>query len=134
MTLAVEAKHQSTLLTLYLIGETPSRRSQELYLEVLKASPELSKSEAKVIEYAFSHLWSLGFLDAGQALVRPNAELRRRIHGMFAILESMPEYSGKFLSQKRSGLYLLVIIMYGLRSVGMAVVGLPLLKALELGA
>lgn len=50
---------------------------------------------------------------------------------MFAILEAMPEYAPYFLPRQRSGLYILVVGMVGIRAVAKALLGVVMVKVVR---
>jgi len=49
---------------------------------------------------------------------------------MFAVLESTPRYSGKFLPRQRGPLYLVVVGFIGVRAILRALGGVLLIKAI----
>ncbi len=121
-----ELLKEARVFGLYLLKQQPDIGSQELYAKALQSSPADKTDNA--LRFAINHPWSITFLDSGLALISPQAELRRRIYIMFAILEASPKYCDFFLSKKRSLAYPLFIIYVGLRSMFKALVGILLIK------
>ena len=92
---------EAIITTRYLINKKPSKKAIELYIEAhKKRSVELTGKEQsrwnKVLRFPFL----LQFLDAGYALQKKPSSFRKKILLMFAILESLPEFSKDFLPQK----------------------------------
>jgi hypothetical protein len=123
---------EATLLCQYLIGELPSETVIQTYTTIINSQP-LSREQKKdpLLLFAKKNPWSLPFLDAGAALFKPESELRRRLHIMFAILECQPSHSDIFLPKKESKAYILVIAFTGCKAAFKALVGLFLIKALK---
>ena len=90
---------QAMIFGKYLIGEAPCESAIKLYIKTI-IEPSLPKNEQRIFNLVLRYNWLLGFIDAGYALTKPDAELRRRIYIMFAILESMPDHHEKFLLAK----------------------------------
>lgn len=113
----------------YLLHRPVSRHAATLYAHAIALpSPKLDPYQKKIIDFAFSHPWSIGPLDGALALTNPHAELRRRIFVMFAILETDPVYWDYFLPRKRSWPYLFYSVFIGVRAGIKAIVGLVLLR------
>jgi hypothetical protein len=70
----------------------------------------------------------LGLLDSGLALVRPHAELRRRLYLLFALLEATPEYADRFLPAARRPWYVIYIAWVGARAAVKGLLGSALVK------
>lgn len=122
---------QAEMLSRYLIGKPPGELITKLYTAAVEAETALSPREQVTLSFAFRHPWAVGVLDAGLALLRPHAELRRRIYIMLALLEAAPEYHRYFLPREHSPFYVVIIGLVGVRSVLRLAVGLTLVKFLE---
>jgi hypothetical protein len=46
--------------------------------------------DAKMMEFALTHPWSVPFLDAAAGFLQPNALIRKKIYVMTAVLEASP--------------------------------------------
>jgi len=115
----------------YLLGTSPDERVKGLYADALAAGgPPLGAHDDALLRFAVARPRGLGLLDAGLALTDPGAELRRRLHLMFAILEASPEYHDRFLPVERGPLYPLVVVLAGARGVVKAAVGVLLVRLL----
>jgi hypothetical protein len=124
-----DTEFQAILFGTYYVGHAPSRAAVDLYMRAMQTRhTSITERDAKILVFALHHPKSLGCIDAGLALIRPQAELRRRLFIMFAVLESLPEYCDYFLPQQRSLLYLAAIGFYGFRSIGRALLGVVLIK------
>jgi hypothetical protein len=122
---------QAEVFGSYLLGQPPSAAATKLYVQAMTANPgNQSARDIKLLAFVARHRWSLGFIDAGLAFVRPGAEVRRRLYVMFAILECMPEYHKLFLPQARSRWYLFVVMRAGLKGVINALIGSLFIKVL----
>jgi hypothetical protein len=116
----------------YYLGHEPNEMAIDLYVRAMAANPEKpTPTDERLMDFVFAHPWSLGFIDAGLALFRPHAELRRRLFIMFALLESIPEYTDYFLPEERSGLYIFVVMWCGIRAACRAACGALLIKAIS---
>jgi len=80
----------------------------------------------KVIKWPFL----LPYVDAGFALTDKKHLLQKKLLLMFSILETMPEYSSKFLSKPHSFFYIFIIFLIGFKGVIKALLGLILNKIL----
>jgi hypothetical protein len=117
----------------YLIGSAPSRKSIQLYVGAASAKqPALDERDEKLLRFVHEHPWSLALLDSGLALLRPNAELRRRLHLMLAVLEATPEHCARFLPTERPAAYAGVIAATGVRAAVEAIGGALLVALLAL--
>jgi hypothetical protein len=128
-----ELKKQAIALAHYLIKSRPKPDSIKLYTKAVRSKlpKHLDKADLKILKLSSRHPSLLASLDAGLAILRPDAELRRRIYIMFAVLESTPEHSDRFLSKKRSRLYIFRITGIGCRASMRSLVGMFLVKVLE---
>jgi hypothetical protein len=124
---------EANLLTSYLVHDKANPTVRKLYRTILheSAAKELSVEDSRLIKVGLKHHYLLPYLDAGLAIMRPDAELRRRLYIMFAILEVQPNYVDKFLPQAKSRLYFLVIGLVGLRAVLKTICGVALFAAIK---
>jgi hypothetical protein len=121
---------QAVVFGHYLLGKPVHGTAAKLYAEILLTQelPVLGRQDKAALLFAVRHPWSLGLLDAGLSLLRPNAELCRRLFILFSILESQPEYWENFLPQARSGWYLATVFLTGCKAVLKAVLGCVLVR------
>jgi len=126
---ATSSRQEAELFGRYLLGRGPNERSILLYEDALKKMNITSEGkDMKILLYIFSHPWSLKYLDAGLALFRRESPVRRKICLMLAILETSPEYSRYFLTEKRSLFYLIYILWVCLSAGFKASIGALILK------
>ena len=115
----------------YLLEQDPTEKVVELYKRAITGTPVSPSSEdKKLLEFVVQNPWSVGFIDGGLALLRTDSDIRRRIYTMLAITEAMPEYHDYYLPKKRSGWYLLVIALVGIRGAIRTIFGAVLVKAI----
>ena len=127
--LTLSPRDEARVISHYLIGAEPSEQSIALYVNAIRAeSSPPSHSDRKLIAVAHKRPGFLGLLDAGLALLRPQALLRRRIYLMFAILEATPEHHQRFLPVNRPRRYVIALIARALAGIGKAIVGAGLVK------
>lgn len=89
-------------------------------------------SSAGMTRFCLAHPWSLPFLDAGCALIRPEAALRRKIYIMAAVLEASTQYTDKFLPADLPGpAFLVRVAVNGMIACVKAAIGVPLLIFVE---
>lgn len=134
MTSAHDLEQEAKTLTNYLTGTIPSAHVSQLYSTALQANTptDISTGEQKAMRFAFRHPRFLGAIDGALALTNPNAELRRRIYYMFAILETTPEHAEIFLSRRANyPIALIGATIIALRAVLRIITGLVILAALE---
>jgi hypothetical protein len=115
----------------YYLGHGPNEMAVDLYTRAIAANPEkISPEDKKLLQFVLVHGWSLGLIDGGLAFFRPHAELRRRLFIMFAVLESIPEYTDYFLPKQRSWAYMGIIFIATVRATIRMVLGAVLIKAI----
>lgn len=120
---------QADTIARYLVGRPASNKVKKLYEFAIKQGITSAEENDKILRYWIKHPWSLELLDSGLAITNGNAELRRRIYVMFAILESFPEYSKFFLARKAFILSPAILIT-GIRAVTMAILGVIFVKVI----
>ncbi len=126
--LATEAR----IFSKYLLHKKPSEKAVMLYTKAMQANPgKLDESEAKLLRFALRHAWLLGCIDGGLVLVRPHAEVRRRIYTMLSVLETTPEFAQDFLPKRREWPYIFVVGWAGVHGVVRAAVGIFIVKAVS---
>ncbi len=121
---------QAEVLGRYFLKKHPTDKIKHLYAEIIGKSKGLSRQDQRLLLFATKHHRSLGLIDAGLALMRPDSEVRRRLYIMFALLEASPDYCDYFLPKKRGPFYLFIIVWAGLSALFKAAVGCLLVKAL----
>jgi len=120
---------EAIIFTKYLIGERADKKTKELYIRALDNSPTiLDKNDTAILSFLTKHPSTLGFLDAGLAVIKPHSEVRRRLYLIFAILESTPLYWKYFIPIQRRPIYLFIVIAVGIRSIYRLLVGSILVK------
>jgi hypothetical protein len=123
---------QAEFFSRYLVGGSATQKATELYVHALQTVPgAIQSKEKKLLDFMMRNPWSVGFVDAGLAMVNPKSEIRRRVYTMFCILEATPEYADKFLPQKHSLWYLPMIGLIGLKGVIRSVIGVVLVKVVR---
>jgi hypothetical protein len=122
-------KQEAQILTVYLLHRTPSKQHTQLYARAVSSQKFDESNQSKTLHAGLRHPRLLPYLDAYDALFRPNSVLRRRLYLMFAILEASPDFTELFLPHKRSKWYLLAVGMVGARGVCRLAIGLILVKA-----
>lgn len=120
---------EANLFGKYFLKKLPGEREKNLYVKLAgEITPPLELTEQRILRFALNNKWSIGLLDAGCAFIRPQSELRRRLHLMFAILECSSEYNDLFLPKQRSPFFLLILIFNGVAAIVKALVGSLILK------
>jgi hypothetical protein len=74
------------------------------------------------------HRWSIGFVDAGLAVSRPDSVVRTRLLVLSAILEASPELADMFLPTPKPAIYAAYAALVGLRAALKAAIGLVLVR------
>ncbi len=116
----------------YIVGEVPSATATELYVRVVRGHEEtLAANDRRLLSLILRHPWTVSWIDAGLAIVNPHSKVRHRLHTMFAILESMPEYADYFLPRQRSPFYIVIIAFATIRGGFKAVLGGLFVKILS---
>jgi hypothetical protein len=124
---------EASLFCRYLIDQPLADNVFALYDDIIKTTTNDNQADTsdRLLRFAIEHPWSLAFLDSAAAVVRPESELRRRLHVMFAILECQPSYSSYFLSVAQPSWYVIVIGFTGCKAVLKALCGVALIKAIR---
>lgn len=122
----MDTAKEAKVLGKYLISKEVNNQTVALYekavvLRDFKRTTKDKKIEAFAVKFPFL----LGFIDGGLALVFKSAVLRKKIFIMLAVLETIPEYSNKFLIEKTS---FTILILNGIRGVYRGLVGVLLIK------
>ena len=113
----------------YVTGEALNDQTVALYIRIMQGRKQNeSETENRLIHFAHTHPWSIGYLDAGLALTRPNAELRQRLSIMFSILETVPKYADQFLPTQHSKFYILIVMWSGCKAVFKALLGIVFVR------
>jgi hypothetical protein len=126
MTPTKAPRDEAKVLAHYLIHESATDAHIALYERA--TLPHATTDNNRTFIVALQHPKLLPYLDAHDALFRPNSILRQRLYLMFSILEASPDFTPKFLPQKRSPLYIFAVAGYGIRGAYRVIVGLSLVK------
>ena len=122
---------EAKVFSRYLIGCNISDVIAERYAAaVTLLTPTSSQKELGIERFAVRFPFWIACLDAAMALRFKEATMRKKILIMFAILETIPEYSNYFLPQKHSLFYIFTIMAVGCRSILRFVFGWILLQFL----
>ena len=123
-------KEESGLVARYLLGVTPSVTSKQLYQNTITTHDYLlSEDDARMWNIAMKYPWLLPYIDAGLALTNKLSPLRKRIHLMFAILETETRLSEKFIYTEKP-FWFLRSAFYVIRAIFRAIVGSLLVRML----
>jgi hypothetical protein len=124
---------QAEVFSNYIVGEPPKPGAISLFKKrVGKYTPTGGSLDAKLLDFISSSTWSVAFVDAGLALIKPQSEVRKRIFIMFAILETDPDYSNVFLPKSHGPFYLITAGFIGLRAAFRSVAGLLIVNLVRL--
>ena len=124
-------RREAAILGRYLISETPHKDALTLYQKALAANPgQADKRDEQLLAFIHRHPRSLSLIDAGLSLVHPDSEVRRRIHLMFSILESVPAHCRHFMSVDRPPAYLFVLLYVGITGALKTLAGTVLVRAI----
>ncbi len=96
--------HECRVITRYLLGQDPPEDLIQRYIQANSVlfSDKASHSDLAVVAFVRRNPWSLPFIDAASALLRPNSLLRNKILVMIAILEATPQFTGAFIPEPSS--------------------------------
>lgn len=112
----------------YILGGAPSAAVVELYASAnAKLDGLVAAAADPVVRFALRHPWSIGLLDGALAFRDRDAPLRQRLLVMFAILETQPIYSERFLPRSHTPMDVGQVAVHAVRVVANAVLGLALL-------
>jgi hypothetical protein len=124
-------EREAAVITRYLLGTESAPQWVERYCaanEVLFPE-EPGSADRAALDLVRRHPWSLPFLEAAHAWIRPGSRLRRKVLVMLAILETTPELARRF--EPRAGGP--IVAMFRLAGHGLAG-GLRILFGLLLSA
>ncbi len=114
----------------YLVGREPPAELVARYRDASHALfyEPVDPRETAVVDYARRHPWSLPFLEAASALLRPGSLLRNKVLMMSAVLETSPAFAEEFLPRNTSvGGLVLRVLVEGTGAAVRTVLGAPLL-------
>lgn len=121
-------RSEAGILGQYILGETPSAVVVELYASAhAKLAGLTAEAADPVVNFALRHPWSIGLLDGALAFRDRDAPLRRRLLVMFAILETQPAYSERFLPRSHTLTDVARVAIHAVRVAANAVLGSALL-------
>ncbi|MCF8296503.1 MAG: hypothetical protein K9J13_03070 [Saprospiraceae bacterium] len=125
----MDIQKQAEIYCKYLIGKKPNSKTISLFEDAMKKLDfQADKKDRKIENFVYKFPFILPTIDGGLALIRKNSIVRKKAFTMLAILETIPEYSDKFLSKKHSIWYFFIIAFIGIRSVLRGVLGVVLVK------
>jgi hypothetical protein len=124
-----EHDREALVFAHYYLGSPASNAVMKRYATYLELYPgNVSSRDTRLLQFGVSHPRSIALLDAGLAVVSPQAELRRRLYVMFALLESDRSYTSLFLSRQRSGWYVFRVVATGFSAAIKAIAGILLVR------
>lgn len=121
-------KREAEIFGKYIIKESINDIAVSRYIQGVKKLNYVQEDAyiEKIIKWPFL----LPYVDAGFALTDKKHLLQKKLLLMFSVLETMPEYSSKFLSKHHSFFYIFVIFFIGFKGVIKALLGIILNKIL----
>lgn len=103
---AADLRREAVWFARYLIDAEPSEALIERYVrantKVLHDAA--TAADEAVLAFIHSHPWSIGWLDAGTALLRDAPLLRKKLVVMMAILEATPDHVDATAPVENAGL------------------------------
>jgi hypothetical protein len=112
----------------YIIGVKVNKNTIEQYVNSFEASPMIiAEKEQLLIDKCVKNKRLLPYYDGALSLKNQNHLLKQKLLRMFAILETRPEYSDKFLGKEFPKGYIFKIGLVGIRGVFRAIIGLIIL-------
>ena len=128
-------EEQSNSFGYYLLRQpVPAQVIDRYFLTIQDLSVHLSDQDTKLLEFITKHRWSIGFIDSGLALGRPDSEVRHRLFIMFALLEATPDFHDYFLPKKLHFMYFFIVIYTGFKALIKAFVGVLFVNLITLWA
>ena len=96
--------HECRTITHYLLGQAPDPELIERYIEanITLIREEIPPSDKATVNFVQRHPWSLPYLDAASAFLRPQSVLRSKILLMVALLEATPQFTDIFIPESFS--------------------------------
>jgi len=120
---------EAELLARYLIGVSPSSNISDLYGKAMAlATPDMDHNDLTLWTIAKRHPFTLKFIDAGLAMIKPHSAIRRKIYTMLALLETSPDYCEFFLSRAFHRFYWVKVMVTGVKALFTALIGVAFLK------
>ena len=123
-------KREAEIFGKYIIKQSINEKVKELYAQGIDKL-QLNR-ENNVVNKVTKHPFLLPYADAGLALTDKKHILERKLLLMFSILETMPEYSNKFLARKRSPFYIIAIFFTGIKALIKSLFGIVLIKCINI--
>ena len=125
---------QGEIVGHYLLNQTPAKESVNLFAEsLLSLNQKVNNYDERLFNFIDRHHWSIGLIDSGVAVLRPDSEVRHRIYLMLAILEVNPKYNRRFLPARKNKLYFFAIVFICIKSVVETILGMILVKMVGWG-
>lgn len=107
---AADLRHEAVWFARYLIDAEPSDALIERYVrantKVLHDAP--TAGDEDILAFVHRHPWSVGWLDAGTAVMGDAPLLRKKLVVMMAILEATPDHIEATAPVENAGIALLV--------------------------
>ena len=117
-------KREAEIISLYLIGESPSEKEVGLYEEALmKKGITLNSKEEKLWQLLIRFPFLIGFIDGGLYFIDPTSNIRKKMYIMLAILEASTLHTKYFLSRDFSIFYLIKIMFSSIRGIYRGILG-----------
>jgi hypothetical protein len=124
----MKANREAELLCRYLVSQSLTRDAALLYARATELHPvHFSPAEERIWSQCMKHPSLIPFVDAALALKKNQGGIRRKVFLMFAVVESLPEYSGSFLPVSRKPPYVIRLFLRGVAAVLKSITGQLLL-------
>lgn len=113
----------------YIVKQPVSGELVALYCKAIESSNiKVPQSDEKLLRFTRRRPWSIGLIDAGLVLYRPDSEVRRRLFIMFSILETSPAHYKKFLLETHRPFFVITLLYSGGRAVLKGMLGTVLVR------
>jgi hypothetical protein len=97
--LALEAE----AFTRYLTGKSVNQLACDLYIRLHGQDKQAdSRDDDKLVDVCIRYPFLIGLVDNGAAVFKKGASVRRKLHYMSCVLETMPEHSHLYLPQSHT--------------------------------
>lgn len=118
-------KEEMAIISRYITGQKASEVLCERYERALQL--RLAVSSKSNTSFLSRNSWALPFLDNATGWFSRNHWIRKRFEIAFSILETAPESAAYFQPSSLPWYHILFLAIRGLKSLLLALVGLPLL-------
>ena len=124
---------EAELISSYLLNRFPGNREKNIYSQAMhKFDLHFNVYENALWNAMMNSKYHMAYIDAGLAISNPTNIVRRKIYTMLAILEASPDFTDYFLSKKFSSLYLINILITGVKAGMKAAAGLLFIKLIAI--